>query len=114
MLIHQTHWKRFIERFVKIQDSKLICVLGAAGGGRDKWKRPEFGKIAEKYCDRIILTNEDPYDEDPEKIINNIKSGISKQGIQKVEKIMDRKEAIQHAIALASKEDSVIITGDRK
>src|SRR3989344_8141008 len=45
--------------------AKLICVFGATGGGRDKWKRPEYGKIAEKYCDEIILTNEDPYDENP-------------------------------------------------
>src|SRR3989344_7814494 len=42
---------------------KLICVIGAAGGGRDKWKRPEFGRIAAEYCDEIILTNEDPYHE---------------------------------------------------
>src|SRR3989338_5777914 len=40
---------------------RLICVLGAAGGGRDKWKRPEFGRIASEYCDEIILTDEDPY-----------------------------------------------------
>ena len=48
---------------------KLICVLGAAGGGRDKWKRSEFGGIAAEYCDEIILTNEDPYDENPDMIL---------------------------------------------
>ncbi len=43
-------------------DPRLICVLGAAGGGRDRWKRPEFGRIAAEYCDEIVLTDEDPYD----------------------------------------------------
>ncbi len=56
---------------------KLICVLGAAGGGRDKWKRPVMGEIAAKYCQEIILTNEDPYDEQPEKIIAEIATGCS-------------------------------------
>ncbi len=92
---------------------KLICVLGAAGGGRDKWKRPEFGRIAAKYCDEIILTNEDPYDEIPEKIIEEIFSGISqiRNSLSKIYKILDRREAIKKAIALAQKGDTVIITG---
>ena len=47
------------------QDSNLICVLGSCGGGRDKWRRPELGEIAAQYCNKIILTNEDPYDENP-------------------------------------------------
>ena len=54
----------------------MICVLGSAGGGRDKWKRPILGQIAEKYGDEIIVTNEDPYNEDPEQIIDQIISGI--------------------------------------
>src|SRR3989338_3420303 len=79
---------------------KLICVLGAAGGGRDKWKRPEFGRIAGEYCDEIILTDEDPYEENPEEIINQISSGFSKIPNSKFQipnsfhKIFDRKEAI--------------------
>ena len=48
-------------------------MLGNTGGGRDTWKRPEMGKIADEYCDQIILTNEDPYDEDPIKILEDIK-----------------------------------------
>ena len=88
---------------------KMICVLGAAGGGRDKWKRPEFGKISSKYCDKIILTNEDPYDEDPDKIIEEINSGISNG--KQYEKIIDRKEAIREALKSAYKGDVVIITG---
>lgn len=95
---------------------RLICVLGAAGGGRDKWKRPEFGRIAAQYCDEIILTNEDPYDENPLAIIEQVKSGFSKNQNGKIqmikyEKILDRKEAIKKALALAKEGDTVVITG---
>lgn len=78
---------------------KLICVLGNTGGGRDTWKRPEMGKIADKYCDQIILTNEDPYDEDPKKIVEEVKAGIRNKP---VEIIMDRRTAIRAAIEKAS------------
>ncbi len=90
---------------------KLICVLGAAGGGRDMWKRPVMGEIAAKYCDSIILTNEDPFDEDPQEIIDEIESGIMNSGKKKVKKILDRREAIRTAVRAAKKGDSVIITG---
>ena len=87
---------------------RLICVLGSAGGGRDKWKRPILGQIAEKYGDEIIITNEDPYDEDPEQIISQIISGIKNK---KAIKILDRGQAIEKALALAQPGDIVIITG---
>jgi UDP-N-acetylmuramoyl-L-alanyl-D-glutamate--2,6-diaminopimelate ligase len=91
------------------QNPKLICVLGAAGGGRDKWKRPKLGKIAAKYCNEIIITNEDPYDENPLKIIEEVAAGA--RGQDKVRKILDRREAIKKALALARSGDVVIITG---
>ncbi|MEK9183562.1 MAG: cyanophycin synthetase, partial [Patescibacteria group bacterium] len=86
--------------------SKLICVLGAAGGGRDKWKRPEMGKIAGQYCDEIILTDEDSYNEELEDIINEIAAGCPR-----AQKILDRKEAIKKAVSLAGPGDVVAITG---
>ena len=88
--------------------TKLICVLGSAGGGRDRWKRPEMGRIASEMCDQIILTNEDPYDEHPEEIIEQIASGIHSGHIHK---ILDRREAIKKAISLAQSRDTVVITG---
>lgn len=93
--------------------AKLICVLGSAGGGRDKWKRPQFGEIAANYCDKIILTDEDPYDEDPTKIIKEIKSGIPVNYpiLSNVHALLDRREAIKHAISLAKEGDTVILTG---
>lgn len=93
---------------------KLIGVLGAAGGGRDAWKRPVFGEIASRYCNEIILTNEDPYDEDPEKIFEDIFAGISQSSIGtevSVQKITDRQEAIAAAIQHAKPGDTVVITG---
>lgn len=91
------------------QMGKLICVLGAAGGGRDKWKRPEFGKIAGEYCDAIVLTNEDPYDENPDNIITQIAEGIP--AAKGYRRIIDRKEAIENAISEAQNGDIVVITG---
>lgn len=78
---------------------KKICILGNTGGGRDTWKRKVMGEIADKYCDQIILTNEDPYDEDPTKILEDIKIGIKKRP---TEVITDRREAISTAIKKAS------------
>ncbi|KUK49903.1 MAG: UDP-N-acetylmuramoyl-L-alanyl-D-glutamate--2,6-diaminopimelate ligase [Parcubacteria bacterium 33_209] len=92
--------------FLKPKDGKLICVLGSCGGGRDKWKRPVLGKIADSYGDEIIITNEDPYDEDPMEIINQVGEGVSR-----AEKIMDRREAIRRALQLKKENDVVVITG---
>ncbi len=91
--------------------TNLICVLGSCGGGRDKWKRPVLGQLAEKYCNEIIITNEDPYDENPEEIINQIISGVSNFKLQTLRKIVDRKQAIIKALHLAKEKDVVIITG---
>ncbi len=92
---------------------RLICVLGAAGGGRDTWKRPSMGAIAADHCDEIILTNEDPYDEDPQKIMDEVGGGIPQplREDQHVYKILDRAEAIEKAAALANEGDVVIGTG---
>jgi len=94
-----------------IQNTKMICVLGAAGGGRDKWKRPEMGKIAAQYCDQIILTDEDPYNESPLQIIQEIKKGIPDTRYEILDTILDRREAIKKALQLAGPSDIVIITG---
>ncbi len=92
---------------------KLIAVFGACGGGRDKWKRSVLGRIAAEHCDKIILTNEDPYEEDPENILLNIKEGVLSTQFKKsnLYEIIDRKEAIKKALSLARPEDVVIITG---
>lgn len=96
---------------LKPENHRLICVLGAAGGGRDRWKRKKFGELADIYCDRIYLTDEDPFDEDPERIVEDVAAGISGPSQKKAECIMDRKVAIQTALTDAQENDIVVITG---
>ena len=86
---------------------KLVCLLGACGGGRDKWKRPVLGSIARKYCDEIIIANEDPYDEDPQEIIDQVAKGAGPGS----RKIIDRRVAIRKALSLARSGDVVVMTG---
>lgn len=108
IIVDYAHTPDSLEKvYENFQTSKKICVLGACGGGRDKWKRPEMGKIASKHCEKIILTNEDPYDEDPIKIVEDVKKGMAKNA----EVIMDRREAIKKALHLAQTGDTIIITG---
>ena len=99
---------------LKSENSKIISVLGSQGGGRDKRKRPILGKLAAQYTDYVIITNEDPYDEDPWIIINQVAEGALKEKKilnKNLWKILDRKEAIKKAISLAKANDIVIITG---
>ena len=91
------------------KDVPKVCVLGNTGGGRDTWKRPEMGHIAEQYCDHIILTNEDPYDENPRAIVDAMKKGIEDQS--KLEIIMDRRSAIAAALKKAPTGGYVLISG---
>lgn len=95
------------------REARMICVLGSAGGGRDKWKRPEMGRIAGEFCDEIILTNEDPYNEEPISILKDIEKGFSGTIDKKIkyQKIIDRREAIRVALKSAKQGDVIIITG---
>ncbi|MCX6702843.1 MAG: UDP-N-acetylmuramoyl-L-alanyl-D-glutamate--2,6-diaminopimelate ligase [Candidatus Wolfebacteria bacterium] len=110
-------YKTLTSSNLRAQGSKLICLLGAQGGGRDKWKRSAMGKIAGEYCDEIILTNEDPYDENPLQIITDVEGGFSQIPNNKFQitknywKVIDRKEAIKKALSLAQKDDVVVLTG---
>lgn len=91
------------------KDQRIIGVLGNTGGGRDTWKRPEMAAIAEKYCEKIILTNEDPYDEDPRAIVEAMEKGIEDKS--KVDIIMDRRLAIRTALEEAENGMYVIVSG---
>lgn len=90
---------------------KLILVFGCTGGGRDKSKRSLMGEIADKYADLIVLTDDDPYEEDEMMIIDDIAAGIQRQEGQNLWKIVSRKEAIHLALMKATKGDIVLITG---
>ncbi|MEK6557284.1 MAG: UDP-N-acetylmuramoyl-L-alanyl-D-glutamate--2,6-diaminopimelate ligase, partial [Candidatus Margulisiibacteriota bacterium] len=91
----------------KLAQNKLIVVFGA-GGNRDQTKRPLMGKAADTLADQIILTNDNPRHEDPQTILTAIHSGISRhQPLM----ILDRREAIAHALDIASTGDVVVIAG---
>ena len=102
-----------LESLQKLYDAfpnkRKICVLGNTGGGRDTWKRPEMAALAEKYCERVVLTDEDPYDEDPEAIVQQMAAGMKEKPVI----LMDRRAAIRYALELAknNKGDAVLITG---
>jgi UDP-N-acetylmuramoyl-L-alanyl-D-glutamate--2,6-diaminopimelate ligase len=86
---------------------RKICVLGNTGGGRDQWKRPVMGKLADERCDTVILTNEDPYDEDPNMIVEQMTKEMKRNPLI----IIDRRAAIGRAIELAQPGDAILITG---
>lgn len=94
--------------YTAFKSKRKVCVLGSCGGGRDRWKRPLMAKVADTYCDAVILTNEDPYEEDPMQIINDMLPGFTTHTPLV---ILDRRTAIREAFALAKEKDVVLITG---
>lgn len=93
------------------KNGKVIAVFGSCGE-RDRGKRPIMGEIVDGAADKIILTNEDPYGEDPGQIIEEVASGIKKKKEgENFWKIMDRREAIKKALYLAEPGDVVLVTG---
>ena len=121
VVIDYAHTPHSIEEIYKtilelFKPKRLLCLIGSAGGLKDKWKRPIIGEIAAKYCNYIVISNEDPFNEDIEQILKAIEIGAKKYlaefGIEKpIEIIPDRKEAIQRLINLAEKGDVVITIG---
>jgi UDP-N-acetylmuramoyl-L-alanyl-D-glutamate--2,6-diaminopimelate ligase len=101
---------KLYETVALIPHERIIHVLGGTGGGRDKDRRPKLGAIASEKADVVIVTNEDPYDEDPMQIIEDVAAGVDKEKAE-LYKILDRGEAIQKAIELAGPNDMVLITG---
>jgi len=90
------------------KNKRKICVLGNCGGGRDKWKRKEMSAIADNYCEEIIITDEDPYEDDPLEIAKQMADEIKNK---KPKLIIDRRQAIAQAVKLAQAGDVVLITG---
>jgi UDP-N-acetylmuramoyl-L-alanyl-D-glutamate--2,6-diaminopimelate ligase len=109
IVIDYAHTAESLEALYKaFPNQRKICVLGNTGGGRDKWKRPVMAQVAETHCDEIILTNEDPYDEDPMKIISEMEEALQNK---KASIILNRREAIHTAITKAGPKSVVLITG---
>ena len=87
--------------------AKIITVFGC-GGNRDRLKRPQMGKIASELSDEVIITSDNPRHEDPYKIIDDIKSGITKKNFNVIE---NRQEAIKHALCNNDESSIILIAG---
>lgn len=106
--------KNIYQALREIDKNRLIHILGSCGGGRDKARQPILGKMAANNADIVIVTNEDPYDDDPMEIIDNVVRGAIEAGKiagQNLFKIEDRREAIKKSIELAGRDDLILITG---
>jgi len=101
-----------IETINKIREGgmQLITVVGA-GGDRDRTKRPEMAAISAEGSTKVILTSDNPRTEDPEKILDEMESGITPDLKRKTLRISDRHEAIKTAVMLANKGDVILIAG---
>lgn len=86
---------------------RLIAVFGC-GGDRDRGKRPEMGKVAERLADHVIVTSDNPRTEDPEKILDDIEAGMTGTNHERVE---DRRGAIARALDHAGPDDVVVLAG---
>ena len=96
---------------IKNDEREIITVFGA-GGNRDKGKRPEMGKIAALLSNKVIITSDNPRNEEPEAIMNDIKAGINNEKDKaKTLLITSREEAIKTAIMLSKPGDIIVIAG---
>ena len=113
VLIDYAHTPESLESILvntkKYIKGRVICVFGC-GGDRDKTKRPEMGKIAGKNADFTVITTDNPRTEKTKDIIESIEKGIKEtKGLYKV--IENRKEAIEFAMRIAWKNDTIILAG---
>ena len=90
-------------------EGRLICLFGC-GGNRDAKKRPLMAKAAAKYADRLIITSDNPRDEIPEAIIDDILAGLKDSRIP-FDVVVDRTEAIYHSLKIARKGDIIVLAG---
>lgn len=91
-------------------NEQVITVVGC-GGNRDKSKRPIMASIACRYSDRVVLTSDNPRNEDPMAIIKDMQEGVSPADYKKTLVLADREEAIKTACLLAEKKDIILVAG---
>jgi len=99
---------------VKGNGGRVVVLLGAEGGGRDKAKRPALGEISAKKADFVVISNTDPYEDDPKEICEDIAVVAEKFGKIRNKDLFiieDRREGIRKALSLANKNDVILITG---
>jgi len=126
ILIDYAFEPKAIEKLYEVikymEHNRIIHILGSCGGGRDKSRRPILGRLAAENADIVIITNEDPYDENPQEIIDQVANGVEEIFNKKItdygllitdylHKILNRREAIKKALQIAETGDLILITG---
>ena len=115
VIVDYAHTPESLEGLLKLYrgltSGKLFVVFGATGGGRDKSKRPKMGGIANEFADYVIVTDDDPYEEDEWEIVEQVSKGIPRSEGKNFWKIPDRREAIRLALTLAHEGDCVVVAG---
>jgi UDP-N-acetylmuramoyl-L-alanyl-D-glutamate--2,6-diaminopimelate ligase len=91
-------------------EEKIITVVGC-GGNRDTAKRPIMAEVACQYSDKVILTSDNPRNEEPQEIIREMEAGVNVVSRKKCISIADRREAIKTAISLSNKKDIILVAG---
>ncbi|MFA6603242.1 MAG: UDP-N-acetylmuramyl-tripeptide synthetase [Patescibacteria group bacterium] len=107
-------FRKLYEAVALFPKKRIIHVLGSCGGGRDRDRRPVLGRLAAEHADIVIVTNEDPYDDDPLEIIREVAAGARAAGKRERESLFlvpERHEALRQAVDLAAPGDLVIATG---
>ncbi|MDE6730434.1 MAG: UDP-N-acetylmuramoyl-L-alanyl-D-glutamate--2,6-diaminopimelate ligase [Oscillospiraceae bacterium] len=102
--------ENILENVKLYTEHDLICLFGC-GGNRDRTKRPLMAQAAAKFADRLIITSDNPRDEDPDAIIQDILTGLQDNPAVKYEIVTDRREAIAHAIRTAQPGDVIVLAG---
>lgn len=95
---------------LRTRNETVFAIVGC-GGNRDNAKRPIMANMACKYADKAILTSDNPRNEDPEDILNQMETGIEGQYFKKFVRITDRHKAIQHAVNQAKPNDIILLAG---
>lgn len=102
--------QNLLSMFRELTKGRLIIVFGATGD-RDKGKRPKMGAVLHKYCDMIIVTNDDLYTEDPKQIAAMLREGIPREEGDGLWQVLDRREATRLALEMAGEGDTVVVAG---
>lgn len=116
VLVDYAHTPDALERVLvnsrAMTQSRLVAVFGC-GGDRDAGKRPIMGRLGAELADYVVVTNDNPRTEDPEKIADQIMEGVMSVGLplENVARILDRRAAIEHALEMAQPGDVVVIAG---
>lgn len=97
-------------REVHVSGGRIITVVGA-GGNRDRGKRPAMARIAAELSDKLILTSDNPRNEDPERILDDMMEGVPAGSMDRTMRIVNREEAIRTACIIAEKNDVILLAG---